>query len=667
LAAAHLVQARRQHAVGILAERCQALKAALDALDHPRLLHLRLLAGPDSADELINARPDHADLAAHLDEHLVARCARGTDRRHVDSSEKNKQREKRYYSLSGCSRYLLSSTTTIRDLWWLLVRYSTRRDRLGEPGVAAQQQRASEAAMNSTFGMSSAEADSTAMERIMQLKRIQRRTGTMPLTPMGNDDWAGWKPEGPMSGTLDGPLTPSAKAPLSGPSPGPKQRASVGSVVEAGGPDAVGGILKALKDTVRFLRSASTEHGEFVDAQSYHAGGADLAAAMQDLLEELQALKSRDASSATVLRMAKENLEQRKEQIVKLQTELANRSQADGMQSAQMADVLKEKDLQLQDAQERERASQELIRQLEVAVRRLQADLDSRRQQDANMHELIREAETQRELHQQEMDALRDENQRLLSQKAAEMDKVLQEAAREVEDVRAAMRRQQATDAKMPTPPASAPRSVPQSGGGADTLEVERLKEALADASTDIQEREEELGAAQSQILELQQLLKQQSDVLAEVRQREEELARERGFLANEAGESSASAMQALQEQVARQKVTIATLQKQMEGFGDTETELLKCREVIAEMERHKQEVDGLLDEVQEDRSHRDAVIAELKKLRTSVQQKDSLIAELNEQLHSPNVRQVRIASSFPALTWPKIPRLIPTARFGEG
>ena len=58
--------------------------------------------------------------------------------------------------------------------------------------------------------------------------------------------------------------------------------------------------------------------------------------------------------------------------------------------------------------------------------------------------------------------------------------------------------------------------------------------------------------------------------MLAEVRQREEELARERGFLANEAGDSSASALQALQEQVARQKATIATLQKQMSGFGDT-------------------------------------------------------------------------------------------------
>ena len=38
--------------------------------------------------------------------------------------------------------------------------------------------------------------------------------------------------------------------------------------------------------------------------------------------------------------------------------------------------------------------------------------------------------------------------------------------------------------------------------------------------------------------------------VLAEVRQKEEELAKERGFLASEAGASSASALQALQTQV---------------------------------------------------------------------------------------------------------------------
>ena len=97
----------------------------------------------------------------------------------------------------------------------------------------------------------------------------------------------------------------------------------------------------------------------------------------------------------------------------------------------------------------------------------------------------------------------------------------------------------------------------------------------------------------QQQVLELQQLLKQQSDLLSEMRQHEEVLARERGFLASEAGGSSAGAMQALQTQVARQKVTIVTLQDQLESLADRENELSKCKEVIVEMERHKQVLCG--------------------------------------------------------------------------
>ena len=96
----------------------------------------------------------------------------------------------------------------------------------------------------------------------------------------------------------------------------------------------------------------------------------------------------------------------------------------------------------------------------------------------------------------------------------------------------------------------------------------------------------------QQQVLELQQLLKQQSDLLSEMRQHEEVLARERDFLASEAGDSS-GAMQALQTQVARQKVTIVTLQDQLESLADRENELSKCKEVIVEMERHKQVLCG--------------------------------------------------------------------------
>ena len=61
---------------------------------------------------------------------------------------------------------------------------------------------------------------------------------------------------------------------------------------------------------------------------SYQSEEPELVSAMVALLRELEALKSRDASSATVLRMAKENLDQRKEQIADLQAELQARGQA---------------------------------------------------------------------------------------------------------------------------------------------------------------------------------------------------------------------------------------------------------------------------------------------------------------------------------------------------
>ena len=193
--------------------------------------------------------------------------------------------------------------------------------------------------------------------------------------------------------------------------------------------------------------------------------------------------------------------------------------------------------------------------------------------------------------------------------------------------------------------PGSAPASVGDGQGG---TEVERLREALADAAAEMSEREEELAETQQQVQQLQQLLKSQSDALADVQGREEELARERSVLAREAGGGSvATALQALEAQVTRQKATIVSLEEQLEMLADREDELRKCRDVIADMERHKAEVDGLLDEVAEDRQQRDAVIAELKKLRVSVQQKDALIAELNEQIHMPSQQADAAASLF--------------------
>jgi hypothetical protein len=51
------VQVRRQHHVRGLAEFSEALEARLNTLDNLCLLHLRLLAWSDPADELVHARP----------------------------------------------------------------------------------------------------------------------------------------------------------------------------------------------------------------------------------------------------------------------------------------------------------------------------------------------------------------------------------------------------------------------------------------------------------------------------------------------------------------------------------------------------------------------------------------------------------------------------------
>ena len=122
------------------------------------------------------------------------------------------------------------------------------------------------------------------------------------------------------------------------------------------------------------------------------------------------------------------------------------------------------------------------------------------------------------------------------------------------------------------------------------------MKEALADTVAELSDREEELLAAQQQVVELQRVLKKQSDELVEVRRREEELNRERSFLQEEAGVFSAGALQALEAQVSRQKATIVTLQEQLEVLADREDELVRCKEVIAELHRHKQEVGCVCD-----------------------------------------------------------------------
>jgi hypothetical protein len=268
----------------------------------------------------------------------------------------------------------------------------------------------------STFGLASGPVDSSvqAAERLMQLKRIQRRSGTSLASSVASASSAvmsSWnEPQGPASNLQDAPLEPLS-------SRGVAHLSSEQNLV------------KALKDTVRFLRSSATDPGAFVDPSSYHAGGSHMAEAMTELLKELEALKSRDASSATVLRMAKENLEQRKQQIDKLQDEL-DRQQSKNDRSA---------DRQLQETILRENAAMDQARELESANKKLQSDLDAALDQEQRLYAQLREAQAQhdqeREDMQHEMEVIRSQ----MTSKRMEMDHVLEEAAEEVSGLRSGM------------------------------------------------------------------------------------------------------------------------------------------------------------------------------------------------------------------------------------
>ena len=262
--------------------------------------------------------------------------------------------------------------------------------------------------MSGTFGAPT-DADGHSLDRILQLKRIQRRAGTAAPVALASesDDWTSWGPQGKAPGTLDGPLSP----------------ATVGSRgVSSNGVSAEGlGMLKALRDTVRFLQSTETETAGFVDPRSFSTGGAHVAEAMEELLRELEALKSRDASSATVLRMAKDNLEQRKQQISELQAELTRRTEVSESMTDLQAEKLQAKDQELQQQRLRTRTAEDRVDELNSALTQLQADADAHAAEEARL-------KAQHTQDQEEMRELRE----VIQKHQAEIDTTLALAAQEV-------------------------------------------------------------------------------------------------------------------------------------------------------------------------------------------------------------------------------------------
>ena len=193
--------------------------------------------------------------------------------------------------------------------------------------------------------------------------------GTLPLTPMGTDDnWAGWNRGEPPPPVPD--FLPASDA-------------------TRGGTRASAGIIRALQNTLQFLQSSSTDPGGFVPPTSYQSEEPELVSAMVALLRELEALKSRDASSATVLRMAKENLDQRKEQIADLQAELQARGQA----VSAVSQGLQDQDRKMQESEQRERDANSKIKKLQEKIQDQQKVVKDLERLAAAAEEELRKAE----------------------------------------------------------------------------------------------------------------------------------------------------------------------------------------------------------------------------------------------------------------------------------
>ena len=111
--------------------------------------------------------------------------------------------------------------------------------------------------------------------------------------------------------------------------------------------------------------------------------------AMAALLRELEALKSRDASSATVLRMAKENLDQRKEQIADLQAELQARGQA----VSAVSQGLQDQDRKMQESVQRERDANSKIKKLQDKIQDQQKDVKDHERLTAEARDELRKAQ----------------------------------------------------------------------------------------------------------------------------------------------------------------------------------------------------------------------------------------------------------------------------------
>ena len=200
-------------------------------------------------------------------------------------------------------------------------------------------------------------------------------------------------------------------------------------------------MITALKDTVSYLRSDSTDPTTFVNPLSYRGAGAEATNVMEEMLAEIEALKSRNAVMKPALQMTKEDVKRCSEQISEQKAELARRARTEGDLQTQLAELreqLAQKQGEAEEAYDQEKKAKAWAQNLEALVDRLQRDLDARAQNDQHMQDLLLEVDAIRDMHEEEMEKMWRETQQLLAQKDKEIERVLQEVTERMEAVRKA-------------------------------------------------------------------------------------------------------------------------------------------------------------------------------------------------------------------------------------
>jgi len=430
--------------------------------------------------------------------------------------------------------------------------------------------------------VSSAPGMDTSLDRIAALKRIQRRSHMSPHYPV-NDPQDGFSADRFTE-------TPQKKTDTSAFAP-------------------------HLRSVTKFVRSAMTEHNTIVDRGAILSlGGEGLA--LSELLEEVAALKQRDSSAAGVLKLAKDNLDQRQRKIHELSSAL-ERTQME-LTEAQAGHSHKEALLDRSEAEIlRNRNHEEEVAAKQRDVAELQRALAER---ERVMASLFRQAKDEWE---------------------SAMEGALIEQRGEANKKIAALERELDLARGQPMAPSEVEEIA--EGQSEETLRqtlrehmatIRMMQEKMAVDTMEAKAKEEEIGDLRADLAGMQDAVRGKNTDLESVhheRRKHETSNTEKDHLLTEHRGQLEEVSQLAEEQ--RQHIQV--LEERIVDATQEHEKLRQAQEVIEELERRQHEMDELVEGVREERFHMDEIISELKQKRIQMQQKDALIAELNEQMHA--------------------------------